>query len=80
MTIPPIESWRLTNWQNKHKNVELFRRVREDLTDDDIAELFMALEIILENGTFKTDDFGWVSTAKLKLEKIRNGKLIKDFS
>ena len=80
MTIPPIESWRLTNWQNKHENVELFRRVREDLTDDDIAELFMALEIILENGTFKTDDFDWVSTAKLKLEKIRNGKLIKDFS
>ena len=40
----------------------------------------MALEIILENGTFKTEDFGWVSTAKLKLEKIRNGKLIKDFS
>ena len=56
MTIPPIESWRLTNWQNKHENVELFRRVREDLTDDDIAELFMALEIILENGTFKTED------------------------
>ena len=80
MTIPPIESWRLTNWQNKHENVELLRSVREDLTDDDIAELFMALEIILENGTFKTDDFGWVSTAKLKLEKIRNGKLIKDFS
>ena len=55
MVTPPIETWRLTNWQNKYENVELFRRVREDLSDDDIAELFMALEIILENGTFKAD-------------------------
>jgi len=79
MTTPPIETWRLTNWQNKYENVELFRRVREDLTDDDIAELFMALEIIVDSGTFKSDDFGWVSTAKIILEKIRNGN-IKDFT
>ena len=39
----------------------------------------MALEIIVNSGTFKADDFGWVSTAKIILEKIRNGN-IKDFT
>jgi len=79
MTVPPIETWRLTNWRNKYENEELFRRIRNDLDNDDLISLFEALETMISKGTFNSDDFYSVHAAKIVLEKVRNGN-IKDFS
>ena len=78
--MEPIETWRLTNWQNKYESKELLRRVREELSDEDIINFMVALEYTLKGGTFRPEDFGWVSTLQITMEKIRNGRDSEKFS
>ena len=71
----------LNSWfTERHATIYIFLSIIFYIFSGDINRVIPVMEkIILENGTFKADDFGWVSTAKIILEKIRNGS-IKDFS
>lgn len=62
------------NWQTKIEKEELVKRVREFLSDDEIAEFIFSSEELMNSGRFPKSSLHAITRLESLIRKIRHYK------
>tara|TARA_R100001530_G_scaffold106703_1_gene74545 strand:+ start:89 stop:292 length:204 start_codon:yes stop_codon:yes gene_type:complete len=63
-----------TNWPAKLEKDELVKRVRKDLSDDEIAEFIFSSEELMNSGRFPKSSLHSITRLESLIRKIRHSK------